>query len=107
MKTNVVFLLIALGADHSSIILAQAPGTFAATGDMTSRRYFHTATLLADGRVLMAGGTTRGKTLASAELFDPRTGRFTATRNMTIPREVHTVSLLPDGKVLIAPSVPT
>ena len=80
MKINFVFLLIALGAEHSSMVLAQAPGTFAATGDMTSRRFFHTATLLTDGRVLIAGGSMR----ASAELFDPRTGKFTATRNSPV-----------------------
>src|SRR5688572_4108725 len=109
MKIKVLFLLLVLGADHTSIVLAQSPGTFAATGDMTSRRFLHTATLLADGRVLITGGRMierasplTFKTLASAELFDPRTSTFTATLNMTIPREGHTAALLPDGKVLIA-----
>ena len=99
MKTSVVFLLLVIGAEHSSMVLAQSPGTFAATGDMTSRRFFHTATLLTDGRVLIAGGSMRE---SAAELFDLRTGKFTATRNMTISREAHTATLLPDGKVLIA-----
>jgi hypothetical protein len=82
-----------------------------ATGDMTSRRLFHTATLLTDGRVLIAGGrnieatggtSTPFKTLSSAEIYDPGTGTFTPTGSMTMPRDGHTATLLPDGKVLIA-----
>ena len=51
---RIVFLL-GLGV-CASTILAQTPGTFTATGSMTTSRFFPTATLLADGRVLIAGG---------------------------------------------------
>jgi hypothetical protein len=88
-------LLFCVLASHSSTAVAQSPGTFTATGDMTTRRLSYTATLLTNGKVLIAGGVTQEqagtsepiliKTLASAELYDPATGRFTATGNMTHP----------------------
>jgi hypothetical protein len=58
-------------------------GTFSATGSMTALRSVHTATLLPDGRVLVAGGDDggwiSGNFLASAELYDPKTGTFSPT----------------------------
>lgn len=71
-----------------------ATGTFSATGSMHTGRAFHTATLLADGRVLIAGGMT-------AELYDPATGEFSPTGSMTVVRDHHTATLLEDGRVLI------
>jgi hypothetical protein len=71
--------------------------------DMSSARYRHTATLLADGRALIAGGIgPSGPSMAGADLFDPIARTFSPTGGMTSPRSNHTATLLGNGQVLIA-----
>lgn len=77
-------------------------GSFKFAAFMTTNRISATATLLADGRVLIAGGKANGKRVATAEIYDPDTGAFTATGSMTEPRAGQTATLLGSGLVLIA-----
>ncbi|HJT17446.1 MAG TPA: kelch repeat-containing protein [Thermoanaerobaculia bacterium] len=92
MRSTLFFLLIA------STAAAQPFGTFVRTGDMHVAREGHTATLLQDGRVLMAGGSSD----TTAEVYDPATGTFSPTGNMMTARHGHTATLLADGRVLVA-----
>jgi hypothetical protein len=78
---------------------AVAAGVWTATRSMAEAREGHTATLLPDGRVLVAGGGIINA--ASSELYDPDTGSWSATGDMTVARGGHTATLLPDGKVLV------
>lgn len=74
-----------------------ATGTWQRTGDLLTARAHHTAMLLADGRVLVAGGVgEKGVVLASAEVYDPTTGVWTRTRGqMGTARAAHTATFLP------------
>jgi N-acetylneuraminic acid mutarotase len=72
---------------------------------MGTVRYSHTATLLADGRVLVVGGNgglPPRTQLASAEIYDPSTDAWTPISDMSVARVEHTATALPDGKVLVA-----
>jgi hypothetical protein len=76
-------------------------GTFARTGDMLMSRGSHTATLLNDGTVLIAGGASSGGTTATTEIYDPATGTFQPGATMHEARFLRTATLLPDGGVVI------
>src|SRR5215472_7918311 len=68
-----------------SIAGARGSGNFNKTGSMNVARDEHTATLLANGAVLVVGGINRTPQ-QSAELFDPARGRFSFTGNLNIGR---------------------
>ncbi|CAF4296956.1 unnamed protein product, partial [Rotaria sordida] len=62
---------------------------------------YHTASVLTNGKVLVAGGYYGGY-VNSAELYDPSTGMWTNTSSMSTARTDHTASVLTNGKVLVA-----
>lgn len=82
---------------------AAAVGSLTSAGKMLEPRSGHTATLLPDGRVLIAGGMRRNQNFyKAAELYDPSTGKFEPTGEMSTGRVGQIAVLLSTGKVLIA-----
>ncbi len=79
------------------------------TGSMTTPRIYHTATMLADGKVFVTGGYAQvqpipvvDRYLSSAEIYDPATHTWTPTAPMSVKRAHHTATLLLNEKVLVA-----
>jgi len=91
--TLTVFLLVS-----TTNVMAQQPG-WSATGSLVTGRQFHTATLLANGKVLVVGGDF---STGTAEVYDPATGQWSATGSISKPRDSHIAVRLANGKVLVA-----
>jgi hypothetical protein len=91
-----------LNTSGTSLTNSQHPTASLCLG---TARLYHTATLLNDGRVLIAGGTDGHSVLSSMEIWDPAdnngAGGFTPLGNMKTPRQNHSAVLLENGKVLI------
>ncbi len=66
----------------------------------------HTATRLADGKILVIGGNVHNDLVTSAAILDPQTGRMEATGSLAEARAGHTATLLPDGRVLVIGGIP-
>ncbi len=79
-----------------------AVGTWTETRALSNPRASHTATLLPNGKVLIAGGHNGSTAVSSAEMYDPTTGTWTTTAEMSAVRVGHSATLLLNGKVLIA-----
>ena len=92
-----------LGQDETTYDSAEIwdPDTneWTSAGVMSTGRAQHTATLLGDGRVLLAG--SRGK-IETTEIYDPATGEWSTAGSMTEWRALHSAQVLADGRVLVA-----
>ena len=98
VATGLITITATFGSINSSTMLTVG---FAATGSLNTPRNSNSATLLPNGKVLIAGGYDYNTGfLASAELYDPATGTYSPTGSMMIPRLGHTATLLNNGKVL-------
>jgi hypothetical protein len=94
--------VLLLGSTESEIF-DPASQTFTDTGERLDRWGF-TATVLNDGRVLIAGGQEELEPyeyMTMAEIFDPATGEFTLTGELNWGRFWHAAALLDDGRVLV------
>jgi len=106
---KVLFVGSSIGSSTKAHILSYTPpATFVwqdlatpavVTGSLTNGRWNHTATLLPNGKVLVAGGF--GSNPSSAELYDPVTNAWTSAGSLANGRSMHTSTLLLNGKVLI------
>jgi hypothetical protein len=110
-------VLVAGGVEHrgrgfpattASEIYEPTKEVFRPGQHMVQGRWLHTATLLADGRVLLAGGRPddypgayASPALSSAELYDPATGEFASTGSLLSSRYGHSATRLSDGRVLV------
>src|ERR1700730_14124066 len=100
--STLVIVVFAIGLIASTPVPGLgSSNTWTPTGSMTNARTGQTATLLASGEVLVAGGGNT-TTLPSAELYIQATGNWTATGRMTTARTSHTATLLANGEVLVA-----
>lgn len=89
-------------AARSAELFDPVSGTWRSAGSPSVGRSTHSATLLADGRVLVAGGSNAAFSItASAELFDPAANAWSSAGSMRTARSWHTATRLPSGKVLV------
>ena len=98
-RTAALFLSAAMS------LCATQPSRADDGGALVHPRTDHTATLLADGRVLLAGGIAYARVgivaTATCEIYNPATNKWRATRSMNEARRVAGSVLLPDGRVLV------
>jgi hypothetical protein len=76
--------------------------TWSSAASMISARCGPTATTLANGTVLVAGGINGFNPVGTGEIYDPSTNAFSNAGNMVTARGLHTASVLSNGRVLLA-----
>lgn len=106
VQSSVVYTIT--GSNSAGSVQAQVRITVTSRGTWTTAApllvpvHYFTATRLADGRVLVAGGFGASGITARAEIFDSASNTWTLTGAMASPRSGHTATLLLDGRVLVA-----
>ena len=91
IRKTMMAAVFAVSMLASAPLLVRAQGAFSQTGNLITPRSLHSAILLSDGEVLVAGRkSTTGSALSSAELYNPATGKWSATGSMMTPA-THTV----------------
>ena len=97
-------MLVSGGMDATSTteLFDPSTGQFVAGPSMANPRYGHTSVRLADGRVLIIGGTDGNQAIASVEVYDPATNRISTTGSLVTERIGASAALLSDGRVMVA-----
>jgi len=102
----VIFAIFSVLLSSAALVSSADASEWSSAGSMVAARDSHTATLLPNGKVLIAGGENWNGVaeipLASAELYDPATGNWFPAGTMANPRYSHSAVLLANGKVLVA-----
>jgi hypothetical protein len=89
---------------NSAELFDPTTGLWSPAGPMSKGRYIHTATLLVDGKVLLAGGEVAAANAAErtiVDIYDPSSNTWSVTGSLNSARSYHTATLLPNGKVLV------
>lgn len=88
---------------QGSTSLSVTRGAWSPSGPLAIGLFWHTATRLQNGKVLVAGGDQRGqRAVGFAQVYDPLTGVWARTADLARTRYLHSATLLSDGRVLVA-----